>query len=196
LRSTHVFYTDLRDANFLNADLRQAHMMNAVLEGANFTGADLSRANLEDADLTRARLDNAYLAGANLAGAVLREASLVDARLGHACLRAVDLWGARLQGADLSDADLRDLKGIYLLKMRDPRGHVPYANFEGGVMMIGSGSRYFTYEDALAHWGSEYSGNRLIGDRYLHELARLKADDDFKQFVASEASARSAFTTE
>jgi uncharacterized protein YjbI with pentapeptide repeats len=115
-------------------------------------------------------MQGADLQGANLQGANLVGANLVDARL--VC---VDIEGADLHGA----------KGIYLLNIKDPRGYVAYAQLKDGVVMIGSGCRHLTVDNALVLWGETYTGLREIGDLYLAGIRELDSDE-FGAWLESE----------
>ena len=133
--------------------LRLLGSANPDLSVAVLRGADLRVADLQGADLQRADLRWANLQGADLQRANLR--------------------GADLQGADLRWADLRGAKGWLLLDMTDPRGYQPMATEKDGVWFIQAGCHKFTVEEALQHWGKQYSGDRDIGDRYLRAIKEL-----------------------
>ena len=119
-------------------------------------GADLHGANLREADLIRADLSGADLSGANLS---------------YADLHGADLNYADLRGADLRGADLHGVRGLILLPVADPRGYQPaYAVLVDGVVRVHAGCRDYTVPEARAHWGSEYAGERWIGDQYLRAI--------------------------
>jgi len=122
------------EAGDMKAALQIAVKEGADLDGAYLDGANLGGANLRDANLDGANLDGANLGGANLRGAYLRGADLRDANLGGANLR-----GAYLGGASIIDAG------------RDSRGHRFLAR-DGKPVMIHAGCRWFTLEEAKAHW--------------------------------------------
>ena len=172
------------------ADLGRSALSGADLSGADLSGANLSGANLSGADLFGANLRWAYLLGANLSWAYLREANLSWADLSGANLLGADLYkanliganlcGANLLGANLCGADLTDAIGIYLLPIPDLRGYRPYAQIRDGQVFVGAGCRLFTVDEALAHWGEGYEGNREIAGLYLEGLKHL----DSAKFIA------------
>ena len=118
----------------------------ADLSGAYLSGADLSVANLRGANLRGANLSGAYLIAANLRGADLRRANLRGADLGEANLR-----GADLSGVDLSGANLRGAKGILRVGPALD-GYEFVAVRRAGVVWIKAGCRWFSADDARAHW--------------------------------------------
>jgi len=73
------------------------------------------------------------------------------------------------QKADLRGANLRGAKGFFLLPVQDPRGYAfTHATNCDGVWRIRVCCRDFTLEEARAHWGDRYKGERGIGDIYLY----------------------------
>jgi hypothetical protein len=120
----------------------------AYLDGANLKGADLERASLERADLERADLRGANLQGANLQGAYLR-------------------------GASLEGADLRGANGVYELDMADPRRYRPVAVAHADGWRISSGCRWFTVEEAMAHWSNPEHKAPGIAARYIRAVNAL-----------------------
>ena len=147
---------DLNGAGLYGADLCGANLCGADLRGADLDGANLRVTNLRGADLSRADLSRADLYGTNFSGA--------------------DLRGANLREANLGRADFRGANGVAQLDMVDPRGYSPIAQEVDGNTMIKSGCRYFTVDEALAHWGDEYQGDREIGDRYLRAIRQYVAE--------------------
>ena len=114
---------------------------------------------------------NADPRGADLRGADLRGADLRGANLRGANLRGANLRDANLRYADLPDADLRGAKGIRVLHCNDPRGYRPIAQESSdGAWIIYAGCRRFTVDEARAHWGDGYVGEREIGDAYLRAI--------------------------
>ena len=140
-------WADMRDANLSRADLIETDMRLANLRGANLSDADLSGANLWRANLHGADLSSANLAGANLNGANLREA---------------DLSGADLRGWSVIDGGQRS------------DGHRFVGNIVNNVLMIAAGCRYFSIEDARAHWIYSRSGTPL-GDETMCILDHIEA---------------------
>jgi hypothetical protein len=143
----------LRRAVLRDAELSGAVLSDAVLSGADLRGAVLRRAVLRDAVLSGAVLSDAVLSGADLSGAVLSGAVLSGAVLSGADLSGADLSGAVLQGgcratgAPLRRATRRDGYEFFLW----PTDH---------GWRVGAGCRWFSFEEAWAHW----SGPRPGGD--------------------------------
>jgi hypothetical protein len=92
-------------------------------------------------------VDADTLIGANLGGADLRDAVLSGAVLS----------GANLRGADLSGADLSVATGIKCLGT-DRRNYRFVAVRHDDGWRIVAGCRWFTIEEAIAHWGAK--GNK------------------------------------
>ena len=112
----------------------------AYLTGANLTGAGLWEANLRGANLTGANLTGADLTGANLRGANLR--------------------GADLLGADLRDAILHGARGIVDAGSRSD-GYRFIGVITSDSVIIKAGCRYFSPEDARAHWCATRAGTQI-----------------------------------
>jgi hypothetical protein len=156
----------LVDANLAGANLADANLVRADLAGANLVGANLAGAKLVHARLVAANLAGADLAGADLAGAELVRARLVDANLVRADLASAnlvraDLAGANLAGANLAGANLAlaKWKEGYTLRRAPVRtaqrgdGYTFYLlDTEEGGWRISAGCRFFTPEEAWAHW--------------------------------------------
>ena len=142
------------------------------------------RADLRRADLHGANLSRAYLSGAYLSGADLSRADLSGAYLSFADLSGADLSGANLRGADLSDANLHGAVGCTELPVGDPRSHrcIAIAQRDATVRIFSGGRGPLTLDEARAHWGAYYTGDRAIGDRYLHGIdwltGSLEKDSD------------------
>ncbi len=111
----------------------------ADLRYADLSGANLSAANLRAANLSAANLSGAYLSGANLRGVYLSGANMRGANLSDAYLRDAYLSGEKLVGAPLRRALRADGYEFYLW---------PTAN----GWRVQAGCRFFTYEEAWAHW--------------------------------------------
>jgi uncharacterized protein YjbI with pentapeptide repeats len=160
LSGANLSGADLSGANLLRANLSGATLSGADLSGADLSGADLSRANLSWADLSRADLSRANLSGADLSGANLLRADLSRANLLRANLSGANLSGADLSGANLSGATLSGAvwrKGFTLnrppvrvAQRRD--GHTFYLIDTSQGWRVAAGCRFFTYEEAWAHW--------------------------------------------
>ena len=174
----------------------------AALSGAALSGADLSRANLSDANLSRADLSGAALSGANLSDAALWGANLSDANLSRADLSGANLSDADLSGAALSDADLSDadLSGANLWRADLSRANVHGVEVRGISRIacradgyefllldtetgwrVSAGCRFFTIEEARAHWTATRGGTPLghesldILDFFAAHIARVEA---------------------
>jgi len=104
------------------------------------------------ADLRNADLHGADLHEADLHGANLRNADLQGADLCNANLHGADLRGADLQGADLCNANLHGAADIVCAGY-DARGFrfIGHGQVDGGFR-ISAGCRWFTEEEARAHW--------------------------------------------
>ena len=89
-----------------------------------------------------------------------------------------DLRGANLGGATLGGADLRGAKGIVCLPVGDPI-YRAVAVDHGDKWMISSGCRWFTIDEARAHWGdADYRRGPLLGDQYLAAMDWLETNSD------------------
>jgi hypothetical protein len=121
--------------------------------------ADLSGANLSGANLSGANLSGAYLSGANLSGANLSGAYLSGAYLSGANLSGVDLSGANLSGVDLSGA-----RGIIRIGPSKD-GLEFFAVRRAGVVWITAGCRWFSADDARAHWSKPREDEALQAQR-------------------------------
>ena len=136
-------------------------------------------ANKDDLRWDDLRWDD--LRWADLRGADLRWADLRRADLRGADFRWADLRGADLRRADIHEADLREAKNIYLLQIQDPRGYsFAHAIKCGDDWRIRSGCRDFCIDAAKTHWGTDYKGERWIGDLYLAAIAQ------FEQWLATQ----------
>ena len=113
----------------------------ANLRGAYLTGADMSGANLRWTDLSGAYLSEADLRGADLSGA--------------------DLSGAVLRGAYLSGTDLRAAQGILRVGPALD-GYEFFAVRRAGVVWIKAGCRWFSADDARAHWSKPRPDNEPL----------------------------------
>ena len=107
-------------------------------------------------------------------GAKLHAADLCGAGLHGANLRGADLSGANLRGAVLTNADLADAAGVAHPLINDPRGHRCIAIAHPDGWRVHAGRRWFTLDEAEAHWGDQYEGDRGIGDAYLAAVAWLR----------------------
>ena len=101
-------------------------------------------------------------------------ANLLGANLYRADLREADLRYANLRGADLTGVDLHGAVGVVHPPVNDPRGHRCVAIARPDGWRIASGCRWFTLDEAEAHWGDQYEGDRDIGDAYLAAVAWLR----------------------
>jgi len=50
----------------------------------------------------------------------------------------------------------------------------PHASLNDSGWLIFAGCRRFTLDEARSHWGESYSGERWIGDMYLHAVDWLE----------------------
>ena len=147
--------------------LKDRNGCRAILTGANLREAKLSHADLRWADMREANLSRADLGWADFRGADMRGATLRGANLSDA-----DLSGANLREADLSEADLRGWSVIDGGQRSD--GHRFVGNIVNNVLMIAAGCRYFSIEDARAHWIYSRSGTPL-GDETMCILDHIEA---------------------
>ena len=134
------------------------------LSGADLSGADLRGAKLSWADLRGAKLSWADLSGADLRGAWLSWA---------------DLSGADLSGADLSWAKLSGVAfcgtiGV-LIAQFDPRNYTLVVWKCQGKPRVKAGCRDFSFEEALAHWGSSDYPDAARGQMYVQMIKLLSA---------------------
>ena len=113
---------------------------------ANLCGAGLSGANLSGADMRWADMRWADLRGADLSGADMRWA---------------DLSGAYLIGAYLSGAVLRGAKGILRVGPALD-GYEFFAVRRAGVVWVKAGCRWFSADDARAHWSKPRPDNEPL----------------------------------
>jgi uncharacterized protein YjbI with pentapeptide repeats len=131
---------------------------------ANLSGANLFGANLSGANLSGANLSGANLSGANLSGANLSGANLFGANLFGANLFGADLSGADLSRADLSRADLFRARGIIRIGPSKD-GFEFFAVRRAGVVWIKAGCRWFSADDARAHWSKPREDEALQAQR-------------------------------
>jgi uncharacterized protein YjbI with pentapeptide repeats len=160
--------------DFRGSNLRGSNLEGSNLRGANLEGANLRGANLEGADLGGSNLRGSNLRGANLEGANLRGANLEGAYLRGAYLRGAYLRGANLEGANLEGADLGEQwivqgpcrsDGYWFFLQKLTGDETP---------MVKAGCRYFSMEDARAHWQKTRAGTPL-GDETFAILDSLEA---------------------
>ncbi len=110
----------------------------------------------------------------------IRKHGAVHANLYRADLRGADLHGANLRWAnlrraDLRGANLREVKGFLLLPVQDMRGYAfPHTIETDKGWRVRAGCRDFSIEEAKAHWGENYEGDREQGDMYLHAIDWLE----------------------
>lgn len=118
----------------------------------------------------------ADLRNADLSDADLRNADLGDTSLKKAKLRNADLSNVDLRDADLSYADVTDALNFTLLPIQDPRGYAftHAVNTKDG-WRIRAGCRYFSIDEALAHWGDEEYPDKDRGADYVYAVKWLQA---------------------
>ena len=121
-----------------------------IERGANLRGANLRKANLRWANLSEADLNEANLRGADLNEANLRGADLSEADLRWADLRWADLYKANLSGAKGAICLGYDLRGYRFVGIRHDDG-----------WRILAGCRWFTVEEAVAHWTKKNNKDAL-----------------------------------
>ena len=107
-------------------------------------------------------------------------------------LEGADLRGANLRGAYLRGAYLQGVIGLYFPSLMDPRGYTSYVKLVAGSLLWGAGCRLLTLEEAAAHWGEAYDGERAIGDRYVRAIRDLRTDTGFIQWLMKEQAAQRA----
>ena len=127
--------------------MTRSEILAAIKNRADLSGADLHGANLNGADLN----------GANLNGANLHGADLYMANLCYANLNGANLNGAGLRGADLNGADLNGASG-YCSLGTDKRGYSFHAIKWDDGWRVSAGCRWFTVDEAVAHWTAK--GNK------------------------------------
>ena len=142
----------------------------AVAQRAYLCGADLRGADLGGADL-----GGAYLRGADLRGADLGGADLGGADLRDADLRGADLRGADLRGANLRDADLGDQWIIQGQTRSDGYAFFLQRLTADTEPMVKAGCRYFTIQQAQAHWESPTYPSPLLA-KETHAIVRAMVD--------------------
>ena len=159
-------------ADLSDADLSGANLWRADLSGADLSGANLSGANLSDADLSGAALSDADLSGANLWRADLSRANLWRADLSRA-----NLWRADLSRANVHGVEVR---GISRIACRADGYEFLLLDTETG-WRVSAGCRFFTIEEARAHWTATRGGTPLghesldILDFFAAHIARVEA---------------------
>jgi uncharacterized protein YjbI with pentapeptide repeats len=151
-------------ANLSGANLPRANLSGANLFGANLSGANLSRANLSGANLSGANLSGANLSRANLFGANLSRANLFGANLFGANLFGANLSRANLFGANLFGANLFGHRGIICIGPSKD-GFDFFAVRRAGVVWIKAGCRWFSADDARAHWSKPREDEALQAQR-------------------------------
>ena len=107
-------------------------------------------------EILKAVKNKANLHGADLHGADLHAADLRWANLHGAALHAANLHGANLHGADL-----RWAKGI-VDAGEDTRGYRFVGVRQEMSYRIFAGCRWFTPEEAEAHWGAKGNQDALL----------------------------------
>jgi len=158
----------------------QFDTMRLCVEGAAQADADLSGANLAGADLWRADLSRADLSGANLSRATLSRANLWGANLSRADLSRANLSGATLWGANLAGATVDGVavRGIPRIACRADGYEFLLLDTEIG-WRVSAGCRFFTIEEARAHWTATRGGTPLghesldILDFFAAHIARV-----------------------
>ena len=140
--------------------------MRLCVERANLAGTALARANLAGADLAGANLVGANLAGANLYGAYLPRANLAGADLVGANLYGVYLYGANLARANLAGAVIRDGVTLNRAPLRAAQrgdGYTFYLHDTSEGYRVQAGCRWFTFDEAWAHWCGPNAARRGTG---------------------------------
>jgi hypothetical protein len=184
----HAAWIDRGMTDYLDPD--RARLDGARLDGARLDGARLDGARLHGASLDRARLGRARLDGASLDGASLDGASLVGASLVGASLVGASLVGASLDGASLHGASLWRATGIICLPVGDERGYRPVAVWQGDLWKIAAGCRWFTIEEARAHYrtNASASGSRPLAAMYLRAIDWLEEQPQPDKAIKAEAA--------
>lgn len=137
---------DLAAGDFRAADLSHNVLSGGKFTGADFTGVDLSYASLRGTDFTDAKLT-----GANLYCCDLNTTIVAGA----------DLTGTYLSDAGIEETDFTGCKGI-VDAGTDPRGYrfIGVAG-EDGAWMVKAGCRWFTLDEARAHWGHKSNDDAM-----------------------------------
>jgi uncharacterized protein YjbI with pentapeptide repeats len=93
-------------------------------------------------------------------------------------LRGANLGGANLGGINLGGTNLGGARGAICLPVGDPT-YRAVAVDHGDKWMIASGCRWFTVDEARAHWGAgDYERGPLLGGQYLAAMDWLEANSD------------------
>lgn len=145
-----------------------------------FTGAVQFTAEIECADGASASIK----VGLAVKWALKNGADLRGADLSDADLRGADLSGANLSGAYLGGADLGGAKGIIRVGPSTD-GYEFFGVIREGVVWIKAGCRWFTADDARAHWEQTRGGTDLGAERIV-----------FVNFIEAAMNARSAEATQ
>jgi uncharacterized protein YjbI with pentapeptide repeats len=140
------------------------------LEKAVGKGVDLSRGDFHGQSFNCGSLDRGRFAQCDFRGCSLQEVSLLRADMREADLTGASLVGASLDGTDLTGAILRNanLEGAFLERTNlertvgladagfDWRGYrfVGVWFTDPGCWIIKAGCRWFTEQQAVAHWTS------------------------------------------
>ena len=141
----------LKGVDFSGADFRVAGFTDVNMEGANLCDTDLRNADFIRTKLTRAKWIRADMRETDLTDANLQNADLTGAKLAGATLTGADLTGADLRNADLENANLTDAKGIAWCLWPSDRYDMLGVVVKGEIMIF-SGCRMFTLEEAVEHW--------------------------------------------
>ena len=128
------------------------------------------RANLRAADLRAADLSMANLCRADLRGADLSRANLQWADLRRANLRGANLYAANLRGAKRGDCTL---KGLIASTLRSDQ-HIFYLWDTDQGWRVDAGCRWFTFEEAKAHW-KVTRGGTFLGKETMDILRFFRA---------------------
>ena len=110
----------------------------------------------------------------NLSGADLSGADLRGAKLSWADLSGADLSGADLSWAKLSGVAFCGTIGV-LIAQFDPRNYTLVVWKCQGKPRVKAGCRDFSFEEALAHWGSSDYPDAARGQMYVQMIKLLSA---------------------
>ena len=117
----------------------------------------------------------AWLRGYGDERADLRDCDLSRSNLSGSDLSDCNLSRSDLRYCDLSGSDLRDCVGLLLLPVQDMRGYsFAHAIETDRGWRIRAGCRDFSIDEARAHWGDSYKGDREQGDMYLYAIDWLE----------------------
>jgi uncharacterized protein YjbI with pentapeptide repeats len=168
------------DATSAKDALRQAraagsNLSGSDLSGSNLRGSNLRGSNLSGSDLRGSDLSGSDLRGSDLSGSDLRGSNLSDSNLSGSDLRDSNLRGSNLRGSNLRGSNLSGDKIAAAGEAATRSDGYEFRAFvlQAGGIKIKAGCRWFTPEEARAHWTTTRGGTRL-GDESLAIVEHLE----------------------